>query len=250
MLVHIDECYENTKDPDIAKLKTFLISGKTERAARTDANAHKQTVKTETARIAGKSEAKATVAETGKIAEEAAVAARAKAERMEEARDKLSIVASTGNGSVDTGAGVVRADDLLDDDERFEKAYENIVKNGKLEKLAKEADQAVRGTSVRAPENTNEGSERENRPQASASILSQFQKLEGGAPLDIASSYTAVKTESGGLEVKIPTGKLRFDYREAEGAVQQIDILRSVGADFLIPSMKEIANASGLDYRL
>ncbi len=55
---------------------------------------------------------------------------------------------------------------------------------------------------------------------------------------------TAVKTESGGLEVITSYGKLRFSSYEAEGAVQQIELLKEAGAEFLIPAMNEIAAAS------
>lgn len=65
-----------------------------------------------------------------------------------------------------------------------------------------------------------------------------------GDRLQIGDSVTAVKTEGGGLEVITASRKLRFSSKEAEGAVQQIDLLKEAGAEFLIPAMNEIALAS------
>lgn len=49
--------------------------------------------------------------------------------------------------------------------------------------------------------------------------------------------------------MRTPSGKLKFDPSEAEGAIQQLDLLNTAGAEFLIPAMKEIAKMSGIDLK-
>ena len=76
------------------------------------------------------------------------------------------------------------------------------------------------------------------------SSVDSFADSKPGEKLQIGNSVTAVKTENGGLEIIAGTRKLKFSSVEAEGAVQQIDLLKEAGAEFLIPAMKEIAVAS------
>lgn len=70
-----------------------------------------------------------------------------------------------------------------------------------------------------------------------------------GETVQISNSVSATKTESGGLVVDTPSGKLKFDYKEAKGAMNEIDILERAGAAFLIPAMKEIAANTGIQLK-
>lgn len=53
-----------------------------------------------------------------------------------------------------------------------------------------------------------------------------FAESKPGETMRIGNALTAVKTEGGGLEIVTGTRKLRFSPAEAEGAVQQIDLLK------------------------
>lgn len=71
-----------------------------------------------------------------------------------------------------------------------------------------------------------------------------IRSAEPGQPIAIGSGMIGSVTESGGIEIRTASGKLRFDAVEAEGAIQLVERLQEMDAEFLIPAMKEIAGAS------
>lgn len=80
------------------------------------------------------------------------------------------------------------------------------------------------------------------RPDSATSVF--FERSQPGESVRISDGIMAVKTQSGGLEIVTPGRTLKFDANEALGATEQIDLLKGVGAEFLIPSLKDIARYS------
>lgn len=81
------------------------------------------------------------------------------------------------------------------------------------------------------------------------SFTRTFEEARSGETFRLSDGTFGTKTASGGLEISTVSGKLRFDHKEAEGALQQIDLLKAAGAEFLIPAIREIAGASGVDFK-
>lgn len=129
--------------------------------------------------------------------------------------------------------------------------YLNEVASGKIELSSEQAEVwiKVKDDVPRAPVTPAAGADSHANHNHSGSLgnpssIDSFTDSKPGERLQIGNGIAAVKTEGGGLEITAGTKKLRFSSAEAEGAVQQIDLLKEAGAEFLIPAMKEIAEAS------
>ena len=104
-------------------------------------------------------------------------------------------------------------------------------------------------SSETAQERSNETSRIASLSSQSISATKAYDISKPGETVQISSSVSATKTESGGIVVETPSGKLKFDYKEAKGAMNEIDILERAGAAFLIPAMKEIAANTGIQLK-
>lgn len=103
------------------------------------------------------------------------------------------------------------------------------------------------------PADPTDGTKGLSRNGETVTNVSEFAKnipnMERGASAKLSDDVTAVKNSSGGIDIVTEGKTLRFDLKDAEGALQMAELFDKSGMGPLIPAMKEIAKSSGVQLK-